>query len=70
VPPVKAPSLSLSEWIVLSLVCEALTHGNAVAHLVSRDGELGRTWNVHKAAVDGFDRTLLRWRYASASAAG
>ena len=50
-PPVKPPALSLSEWIVLSLVCEGLTHGNAVARLVSRDGELGQVWNVHKAVV-------------------
>jgi DNA-binding PadR family transcriptional regulator len=51
VPPGREPALSLPEWIVLSLACEGLTHGNAVARLVSRDGELGRIWNVHKGVV-------------------
>jgi DNA-binding PadR family transcriptional regulator len=51
VPPVKPPALSLSEWIVLSLVCEGPTHGHAVTRLVRRDGELGQIWNVHKAVV-------------------
>ena len=50
-PPVKVPALSLSEWIVLSLVAEGLTHGNAVAQLVSRGGALGEVWKVHKAVV-------------------
>ena len=45
------PALSLSEWIVLGLVCEGPTHGNAVAALVGRDGELGRIWHVHRAVV-------------------
>jgi len=51
VPAVKAPVLSLSEWIVLSLVCEGLTHGNAVTRLLRREGELGQIWSVHKAVV-------------------
>jgi DNA-binding PadR family transcriptional regulator len=51
VPLAKEPALSLSEWIVLSLVSEGVTHGNAVSHLVSRQGELGEIWMVHKAVV-------------------
>ncbi len=50
-PAENEPDLSLSEWIVLSLVCEGSTHGNAVAQLVGRDGELGQIWRVHKAVV-------------------
>ena len=50
-PAVKVPDLSLSEWIVLSLVSEGPTHGNAVAHLLSRGGDLGQIWKVHKAVV-------------------
>ena len=49
--PAGEPALSLSEWIVLCLVCEQPTHGNAVAALVGRDGELGQIWHVHRAVV-------------------
>jgi DNA-binding PadR family transcriptional regulator len=49
--PAREPVLSLSEWIVLSLVGEGRTHGNAVAGLVGRDGELGEIWHVPKAMV-------------------
>lgn len=43
--------MSLSEWMVLSLVCERPTHGNAVASLLGRNGDLGRIWHVYKAVV-------------------
>jgi DNA-binding PadR family transcriptional regulator len=43
--------LSLSEWIVLSMVCEGLTHGNEVTHQLARSGEVGQVWNVQKAVV-------------------
>jgi DNA-binding PadR family transcriptional regulator len=49
--PSPEPPLSLSEWIVLCLICEGPTHGNAVAALVGRDGELGQIWHVHRAVV-------------------
>jgi PadR family transcriptional regulator AphA len=51
VPPGQEPVLSLSEWIVLSLVCEGPTHGNAVTLHLARYGDLGRVWNVQKAVV-------------------
>src|SRR5579875_1761639 len=51
VPPGQEPALSLSEWIVLSLVCEGPTHGNAVTLHLARYGDLGRVWNVQKAVV-------------------
>jgi DNA-binding PadR family transcriptional regulator len=49
--PANEPVLSLSEWIVLSLVREGPTHGNALAGLLGRDGGLGRIWHVHRAVV-------------------
>jgi DNA-binding PadR family transcriptional regulator len=50
-PPAHEPDLSLSEWIVLSLVCEGPTHGNAVSRQLARYGEVGHIWNVQKAVV-------------------
>jgi DNA-binding PadR family transcriptional regulator len=44
-------ALTRSEWIVLSLVCEGPTHGNAVSRLLGADGELGRIWRVPKSMV-------------------
>lgn len=49
--PAEEPVLSLSEWIVLSLVCERATHGNALAILLGRDGDLGQIWHVNRAGV-------------------
>ena len=37
--------------MVLSLVCEGPTHGNAVSRLVGPDGNLGRIWRVQKGVV-------------------
>jgi DNA-binding PadR family transcriptional regulator len=51
VPPGPEPVLSLSEWIVLSLVCEGMTHGHAVTQHLARYGDLGQVWNVQKAVV-------------------
>jgi DNA-binding PadR family transcriptional regulator len=45
------PALSRSEWIVLSLVCEGPTHGNAVSRLVCPDGDLGQIWRVPRGVV-------------------
>ena len=45
------PALSRSEWIVLSLVCEGPTHGNAVSHLVGPEGGLGQIWRVQRGVV-------------------
>ena len=49
--PAEEPALSRSEWIVLSLVCEGPTHGNAVSRLVGPDGDLGQIWRVPKGVV-------------------
>jgi DNA-binding PadR family transcriptional regulator len=49
--PAEQPALSRSEWIVLSLVCEGPTHGNAVSRLVGPEGDLGRIWRVPKGMV-------------------
>jgi DNA-binding PadR family transcriptional regulator len=45
------PSLSLSEWLVLCLITEQATHGNAIAAQLGYDGPLGQVWHVHKAVV-------------------
>jgi DNA-binding PadR family transcriptional regulator len=45
------PALSRSEWIVLGLVCEGPTHGNAVSRQVGPEGGLGQIWRVQKGVV-------------------
>ncbi len=45
------PRLSLAEWLVLCLVCEAPTHGFALARMLAGDGELGQVWRVPKPVV-------------------
>jgi DNA-binding PadR family transcriptional regulator len=49
--PAEEPALSRSEWIVLSLVCEGLTHGGAISRLMGPDGDLGRIWRVPRGVV-------------------
>ena len=49
--PAPEPALSLSEWIVLSVVCEGPAHGNAVSRAVGPDGELGQIWHVQRGVV-------------------
>jgi DNA-binding PadR family transcriptional regulator len=50
-PAPSKPQLSLNEWLVLCLVCEKPTHGFALAGLLSRYGNLGRVYQVHKSAT-------------------
>jgi PadR family transcriptional regulator AphA len=45
------PSLSLAEWLVLSLVCEGTTHGFAIAALAGPDGGIGRAWRLPRPVV-------------------
>ena len=49
--PAEEPALSRSEWIVLSLVREGPTHGNAVSRLVGPGGDLGQIWRVPRGVV-------------------
>ena len=44
-------SLSLSEWLVLCLVCEQPTHGFAIARLLEAEGSLGQVWRVPKPVI-------------------
>jgi DNA-binding PadR family transcriptional regulator len=44
-------SLSLSEWLVLCLVCEQPRHGFAIARLLEADGSLGKVWRVPKPVI-------------------
>jgi DNA-binding PadR family transcriptional regulator len=50
-PAATQPRLSLGEWVVLCLVCEAPTHGFALARILSGDGELGQIWRVPKPVI-------------------
>jgi DNA-binding PadR family transcriptional regulator len=43
--------LSLIEWVVLCIACEKPTYGSVIAGLFSREGSLGRVWQVSKAGV-------------------
>jgi DNA-binding PadR family transcriptional regulator len=43
--------LSLAEWLVLSLICEAPTHGFAITRVLAADGELGQVWRVPKPVI-------------------
>jgi DNA-binding PadR family transcriptional regulator len=45
------PRLSLAEWFVLCLVCEAPSHGFAIARTLAADGELGHVWRVPKPVI-------------------
>ena len=47
----EAPSLSLAEWVVLTLISEKPTHGFAISVLTEHDGELGRIWHLPRPAV-------------------
>jgi DNA-binding PadR family transcriptional regulator len=44
-------SLSLSEWLVLCLVCEQPTHGFAIAGRLVAAGSLGKVWRVPKPVI-------------------
>jgi DNA-binding PadR family transcriptional regulator len=45
------PSLSLAEWVVLTVIGERPTHGFAVSVLTDHDGELGRIWHIPRPAI-------------------
>ena len=47
----EAPSLSLTEWVVLGVIGERPAHGFAVAALTSDEGELGRIWHIPRPAI-------------------
>src|SRR3984885_7321706 len=49
--PSDGPALSLSEWLVLCLICEKPTHGNAIAGLLSEAGGLSQVWRVHRSMI-------------------
>ena len=50
-PDAGEPALSLSEWLVLCLICEKPTHGQAITGLLARGSDLGQVWRVHKAVI-------------------
>jgi DNA-binding PadR family transcriptional regulator len=50
-PDLQAPELSLSEWLVLSVVCEKPVHGWAIVALLGPAGSLGAIWQVPKPTI-------------------
>lgn len=49
--PSEGPGLSLTEWVVLALLCESPSHGFAVARTLSRATALGQVWTVPRPLV-------------------
>lgn len=47
----ETPSLALSDWLVLCVICEQPTHGFAMAALLGTGGDLGRIWRVSKPVI-------------------
>jgi DNA-binding PadR family transcriptional regulator len=50
-PAPSQPRLSLAEWLVLCLVCEAPTHGFAITRVLGEGGDLGQIWRVPKPVI-------------------
>jgi len=44
-------ALSLTDWLVLALLCEQPRHGFAVARELAPDNELGSIWTVRRSLV-------------------
>jgi DNA-binding PadR family transcriptional regulator len=57
------PQSSLSEWVVLCLICEGPTHGFALSASLAPDGELGEIWHAPKAVVYRAIERLERFGY-------
>ena len=51
VTPTEGPGLSLTEWVVLSLLAEAPAHGFALARILSRATPMGQVWTVARPLV-------------------
>jgi len=50
-PTAAQPRLSLAEWLVLCLICEAPSHGFALVRTLSEAGDLGKVWRVPKPVI-------------------
>jgi PadR family transcriptional regulator AphA len=48
---VGTPDLSLTDWLVLAVLCEQPRHGFAVARELAADSELGSIWTVRRPLV-------------------
>ncbi len=49
--PESLPELSLTEWVVLTVLGESASHGFAIAKELRPDGDLGRVITVHRPLV-------------------
>jgi PadR family transcriptional regulator AphA len=57
-------SLSLAEWVCLTLIAQKVSHGWALGTMLAPDGELGRIWSLSRPltyrAIDGLvDKDLI-----------
>ena len=57
-------SLSLAEWVCLTLIAQKVSHGWALGTMLAPDGELGRIWSLSRPltyrAIDGLvDKDLV-----------
>jgi molybdopterin-binding protein len=57
-------SLSLAEWVCLTLITQKVSHGWALGTMLAPDGELGRIWSLSRPltyrAIDGLvDKDLI-----------
>jgi hypothetical protein len=50
-PDAEVPRLSLSQWLVLCVICEKPTRGFAIAKLLAADGSLGQVWRVPRQVI-------------------
>jgi PadR family transcriptional regulator AphA len=50
-PSAGASDLSLTDWLVLAILCEEPRHGFAVARELAADSELGSIWTVRRPLV-------------------
>ena len=51
-------SLSLAEWLVLSLVCEEPRHGFAIARILDREGLEQAACEDYRQTVEEYDMTF------------
>lgn len=59
-PDGDAPTLSLTQWIVLAVLVEQPTHGFAIASLTGATGALGQVWTIPRPLVYRALDDLLR----------
>src|SRR3954447_8780687 len=65
--PDPAPGLSLTEHVVLALICERPAHGWPIVRALAEDGEIGQIWTVGRGLVYRTIDQLTERRLVAAS---